>query len=620
MLYGQNRLRLNRFLSVLIALLLIGCQAYPMLPQEAPTNSANNQALRLLGHIEGSALTVKVQGHYAYVGFSYEMAILDIADPTMPRWVSGVAYPTNALWLNDHYAYLVGRAGFAVLDIADPTQPTIIASLPTQSTSLSVAAAGDHAYFVNVNGLHGINLVDPTELYEESLLELPGGMGRIQIQGNYAYITASDGFHIVSLTQPETPVQVGFIPTTNAVDGLALTARYAYLGVGQQLYTVDITKPTRPATVAVVDVATTLLNLIVAEPYLYATGGYSGLRVFDISNPVNVRKISQSSKHLASDLTVRAPYLYLADYDEGLLILDASKPTALPLVGAFHALGPVYEVKVHGSYAYVSCGWRSSLRLVELADPANFHKAGGSLIEDLVTNFALADHYAYLVIPDYGLLVMDIATPTAPVAIGFLNLPGISAIKTGVGYAYAGDDNGTVWVLNLTDPAKPQKVATYPALGYVGNMAVADGFAYLPDRNDLHLMTLADDGALTLVGRYPLDSYIRQITVVGQIAYVATTKQGLLLLDVSTPTKPVQVGRYTLSDVINDLTVTGDYAFLAVDEAGVYVLDIADPTQIKLVGHYQTPDAALTMTLAGDKLYVADQLAGLLILEFTLPR
>ena len=85
-------LRKNHLITLLllVTLLLSACQPYaPATKREVqPTNS---EAIQLVGHLGGSAFTVALQGHYAYVGFSYELVVLDIADPAKPREVSRMA-------------------------------------------------------------------------------------------------------------------------------------------------------------------------------------------------------------------------------------------------------------------------------------------------------------------------------------------------------------------------------------------------------------------------------------------------------------------------------------------------------------------------------------------------
>lgn len=241
------------------------------------------------------------------------------------------------------------------------------------------------------------------------------------------------------------------------------------------------------------------------------------------------------------------------------------------------------------------------------------------MTESSIWDFTLASHYAYLAVADHGLQIWDIANPSAAIAVGFAWLPAITSIKVFDHYAYASDADINLTVFDIANPAKLRKLATYPALGDVTGMAVANGFAYLPAGKALRIMRMANTGALTLVGSYPTDSLINQITVVDKIAYLATNAKGLLAMDVSAPTTPILIGQFTTPAAINDVVVQDGYAFMAVDKAGIYVVDVADPTQMQEVEHYQTPDSAQQLTVVAERIYVADWLGGLLILEFTPP-
>lgn len=117
--------------------------------------------LQLLGHVAGSALTVTVQDKYAYLGFSYELVVLDIADPTNPRWVTALPLPTNEMALAGGYAYIVGRNGFTVVDLHNPAQPLILGQLPSAETAAGVALVGTDAYFIEGRHLHQVDSSDP---------------------------------------------------------------------------------------------------------------------------------------------------------------------------------------------------------------------------------------------------------------------------------------------------------------------------------------------------------------------------------------------------------------------------------------------------------------------------
>lgn len=128
--------RIYRWFTLLLPVILLVGACQPLL---APV--ARYPRLELQGHVSGATLTVAVQGDYAYLGFSYEFVVLDIADRRNPHWVAALPIFTNAIALAGGYAYVVGKGGFTVVNIADPIQPQLLASLGSQETAVGVVLA-----------------------------------------------------------------------------------------------------------------------------------------------------------------------------------------------------------------------------------------------------------------------------------------------------------------------------------------------------------------------------------------------------------------------------------------------------------------------------------------------
>jgi hypothetical protein len=54
--------------------------------------------------------------------------------------------------------------------------------------------------------------------------------------------------------------------------------------------------------------------------------------------------------------------------------------------------------------------------------------------------------------------------------------------------------------------------------------------------------------------------------------------EGVTLIDISTPTNPVQLGQYALSEDVSDVAVAGTTAYATSRSDGLYILDVSTPT------------------------------------------
>src|SRR2546426_5815546 len=68
------------------------------------------------------------------------------------------------------------------------------------------------------------------------------------------------------------------------------------------------------------------------------------------------------------------------------------------------------------------------------------------------------------------------------------------------------------------------------------------------------------------------------VAVSGAHAYVAAGDGGLLVIDLTNPTAPVQVSSYLTSGEALAVVIAGNYAYVACGDAGLQVIDVSNPT------------------------------------------
>ncbi len=97
--------------------------------------------------------------------------------------------------------------------------------------------------------------------------------------------------------------------------------------------------------------------------------------------------------------------------------------------------------------------------------------------------------------------------------------------------------------------------------------------------------------SFTLLGTWPSSREIHDIVLDGNIAYLANGEDGLVILDLSDPSTPVELGRYELGNAQN-VQVVGNFAYVAdngtmsdweVQGDGFVVLNVSDPADPFLV-------------------------------------
>lgn len=90
---------------------------------------------------------------------------------------------------------------------------------------------------------------------------------------------------------------------------------------------------------------------------------------------------------------------------------------------------------------------------------------------------------------------------------------------------------------------------------------------------------------------------------------------GLVLRDVTDPTRPRDLGWLSLPTTVLDVALDGDHAFLAAGTRGLVIADISDPSEPREVARLDTDGKAKRVVRAGKYAYLADGVNGLLVID-----
>lgn len=618
-----------------LVLLLNGC-ILPSTALEKPTNSSisvvtqpgksMNSAsvkpgvqLQVLGHVGGAALTVAIRDHYALLGLSYELVVLDLADPTQPQWVTALPIPATDIALAGRYAYVVGRNSFAVVDVDDPARPLLVNTLALPDTgAAAVVVTAAYAYVAVYGDLYTIALADPTKPVIISVNRLAVRITGMATADNELYLVTDDDFQRLEISNPAQPIVLERLVDSQLTYGPVIADRMLYFGGKTALWVKEVASAAAPRAMALDTTLNWTGDMAVVDGIAYLASGYQGLHVWDITDPTQAVAIgAYPLGGLTKAVVAHGGYLYTIDCDEGLRIFDATNPTDLITVSLFTPLGISYKLAVSDAFAYVAGGFAGGLHQVALTNPMQVHTIAGHLLRSEVHDLALVDDYLFVAV-DGSIGIIDLVDPVTPQVVASYPFPNAWAITAVGAYLYVSDPAGNLWLVDRTEPTHLTTVAAYPALGYANSMAVARGLVYIAHKDvGLRLLAMGAQGELTLVGHYPLTRTIHKIAVVNGYAYLAIGKEGLAVVDVTQPTAPRLVSRYDTPGEVRDLAVQWPYLLVADGDGGLRVLDMRDPLHLIEVANYQSCDGAYGVVSANGLIYIMQPLGGLWVLRLT---
>jgi len=462
-----------------------------------------------------------------------------------------------------------------------------------------------------------------------------GGFGGcykgVHYDGQYLYATHYQGMSIFDISDPAHPEEIGFILTTGAAYGLWVEGEYAYIGNGyESLVIVDISDRTDPVIVGEVDNEWFAGGVTVDGDFAYLADGYfqaqneGGLLIFDVSDKTDPTFESKLVTNGGpNEVVVEGDYAYVADGQGGLVIVDISDKGNPQLEGFFDT-SYACDLAVRGNYAYVA-DRSGGLVIIDITYTQFPVQAGSYDTEGEAWGIDLVGDYAYIADEEHGLVIIDVSNPNVPVEVGNMTT-GDLAMKVVVAddIAYIADNTNGLFIAEVAEVTDPEEIGHFDTAGFIGDVTLHGGYAFVCDGHRLFILDVLGVDNLyypELVGFYDTglhdSSFISQVVIEGDYAYMTNGEQGLIILDVSDPQHPEFIGRFDSSGNATGVDLDGNYAFIADRENGLVIVDISDKTNPLEVGHNDTEDWARVVVVEGDYAYVGDRFNGLLIYDVT---
>ena len=347
---------------------------------------------------------------------------IDVSDPANPVVVTSTTWsahsPSRIRYTGGNYAYIAGRAdGLVIVDISNPDTIVVLSTTPSVGEAVDIDISGNRA-FVAV-AWYGVKVLDISNVTFPQIISslYIGNPGRIvAINSNIALCTIfpSNVVHLlevdISDTSNPTSHIVKILPGISY--NVAFRNQYAFLASGLGgIRILDISTPDRINEVSSYCARDTEMYDVKVKDSLLFIADDHGLRVLNISNPLNPREVYHSP-----DLGVWQSRIYPGDSLllmvaplRGLFIFNISNPFHPALVGSLTTLARPYNVALAGNYAIVADGgeyWGGGgLKFIDISDPSN--PVEDTVLSGRYYDVEVSGNYAYSSI-QYGVTTVDI--------------------------------------------------------------------------------------------------------------------------------------------------------------------------------------------------------------------
>ena len=120
---------------------------------------------------------------------------------------------------------------------------------------------------------------------------------------------------------------------------------------------------------------------------------------------------------------------------------------------------------------------------------------------------------------------------------------------------------------------------------------------------------------LETLGSYNPQGYSLDVAAAGDLVYLVVGTKGLVIVDASDPSRPIEVGAHSTRGYAQAVGLSGTLAVVANRGEGITVIDVSDPARPVLAGASDTSGSAQDIAVVDGTVYVADQRGGLQIFE-----
>lgn len=350
------------------------------------------------------------------------------------------------------------------------------------------------------------------------------------------------------------------------------------------------------------------------DQYVYMAASGSGLSIFDAAHPAAPRLAATVPlPGVAADVAIAVPYVYVGTQQGTLYILDLTAPLQPHLVGQVEVGGRIVDMAVDAGMVYLAC-LNQGLVIVDARTPHQPRLLQRWPTADAATAVALHNQQAYVAAG--GLEILDVRRPEAPVRLRTQPLRGAYGVTLLPPYALIATGTDGVQVVSMDRRGEVHQSHTGR---YAARLALTGTHAFVADtRGGLQILDLSQPTQPQHLATLAEIGTISDVVVDGSFAYLANSQRGhgLVVVDVSTPAAPYVIGQYH-HDSTTAVVVRDDLALVG-DAAGVLlVLDVRQPAHPRLLGTLALPGTPQHLALLPPYVLVVSDAAGVHVVDIT---
>lgn len=427
-----------------------------------------------------------------------------------------------------------------------------------------------------------------------------------RVVGRTLYSIGRGTLHVFDIANPADPKPLGKLDGLGATRQIEIENRVAYITSREDgVFIVGVSDPRKPRLLCHYDPIEVATGMDVSGDVMFVACRSHGVELVDISDPEKPRHLSTARTGEAQSVEVRNGFAYVGVWGSRELVVVDVRNARKPTITARCPLdGNGDGVAVRGQYVYVATGHHSRARRKSYPAPGDPGYGCG-----------------------HGLEVFRIADPAKPTFVSRIKMPqfyrignDMWGVKVAGDYAFVHDTHNGIFVVDISDPEHPSFVAHRqldyadvrmpkymgdgPLPGFVGGLALGDGFVYVAGGwTDLHVVAAPGFAApcqreLDTPPEIPAfqpepnerfhvyrpDGQVRAVALLDDIAIVAAGSAGICVVRLSP--EPEELGRYSTQGFAMEVKTLGDLVYVAEEKGGLSIWRHTGDGVLSHVGRY----------------------------------
>lgn len=290
----------------------------------------------------------------------------------------------------------------------------------------------------------------------------------------------------------------------------------------------------------------------VQNKLVYVSCGYSGLKIFDVNDPYNIKvksTLSQSGQGYAHYIIMRDNLAYIGNGKGGLWIVNCSNPNNPTTVATFTGGLQIYpwDVKLNGDLAYITSGFMGGnnpgLFTLNISNPEDISIVDYLPTEDVVVRLEIVENTLFILTLEPSLTLVNASIPDElDIISSFNDVDGLTGYPTDIviekDHAFLVSYEGDTSILNISDYSNIQIITNnFVSSDKMISILVNDTYAFLAAEEDgLYCIDITNISNPEILNKYTEINKPYRMFIEGNFLYVIDDDIALIILELKKDT------------------------------------------------------------------------------------